>query len=138
MRALAESENTRTRLTRQIEEAKKYGTQNFSKDILSVADILDKAIESIKTDDIEPNSPLASLYNGLKLTEAELQKVLIKNGLKKIDAHGVDFDPNIHEALFEVPGDRHGTVTSVSSVGYMLHGRTIRPAKVGVVKTPDS
>lgn len=138
MRALAEAENTRTRLTRQIEDAKKYGIQDFSKDILEVADILDKAIESVPADDLKGNPPLTSLYEGLKLTEAELQKVMNKNGLQKIDNHGVNFDPSIHEALFEVPGDKHGTVAIVSRVGYMLHGRTVRPARVGVVKAPDS
>ena len=138
LRALAEAENTRNRLTRQVEEAKKFGIQDFSKDVVEVADILDKAIGSVKPEDLKDNSPLGNLFEGLKLTEAELHKVMNKNGLQRIEEEGVTFDPNIHEALFEVPGDKQGTVAVVSRVGYILHGRTIRPARVGVVKAPDS
>ena len=121
-----------------MDEAKKYGIQDFSKDVVEVADILDKAIGSVKPDDLKDNTPLENLFQGLKLTEAELHKVMSKNGLQRIDKEGVTFDPNIHEALFEVPGDKQGTVAVVSRVGYILHGRTIRPARVGVVKATDS
>ena len=138
LRALAEAENTRTRLTRQVEDAKKYGIQDFSKDVVEVADILDTAVGSVKTEDLKDNKPLANLLEGLKITEAELHKVMKKNGLQKIDQDGVTFDPNIHEALFEVPGKKAGMVAVVSRVGYILHGRTIRPARVGVVKATDS
>jgi len=93
---------------------------------------------SVKPDDLKDNTPLLNLFEGLKLTEAELQKVMSKNSLERIGQDGVDFDPNIHEALFEVPGDKSGTVAVVSRVGYTLHGRTIRPARVGVVKSTDS
>ncbi len=138
MRALAEAENTRTRLTRQVEDAKKYGIQDFSKDVVEVADILDTAMGSVKTEDLKDNKPLANLFEGLKITEAELHKVMRKNGLQKIDQDGVTFDPNIHEALFEVPGEKSGMVGVVTRVGYILHGRTVRPARVGVVKATDS
>ena len=140
LRALAETENVRQRMTKQVEEAKLYGIQGFSKDILEVADTLEKATESVPKEELEEhvNPPLSALYDGLKLTEAELQKVFSKNGLKKIDGVGENFDPNFHEALFELPGEKHGTVAVVSRVGYMLHGRTIRAAKVGVVKAPDT
>ncbi len=138
LRALAEAENTRNRLTRQVAEAKKFGIQDFSKDVVEVADILDKAVGSVKDQDLKDNKPLADLYEGLKLTEAELNKVMNKNGLTPIKEDGVIFDPNIHEALFEVPGEKEGTVAVVSRVGYILHGRTIRPARVGVVKATGS
>lgn len=138
MRALAEAENTRTRLTRQVDEAKKFAIQDFAKDVVEVADILDKAVGSVKEEDLQDNTPLVTLFEGLKLTEAELHKVMGKNGLERIDKDGVMFDPNIHEALFEVPGDKHGTVAMISRVGYILQGRTVRPARVGVVKAPES
>ncbi len=138
MRALAETENTRNRLTRQVADAKKFGIQDFSEDVVEVADILDKAVGSVKNEDLRDNKPLADLFQGLKLTEAELNKVMTKNGLQPINQDGVTFDPNIHEALFEVPGDKEGTVAVVSRVGYILHGRTIRPARVGVVKATGS
>lgn len=141
MRALAESENVRTRMKKQVEDAKQFGIQAFSKDILEVADILQKATQSIPESDLEGANvtpSLLSIYEGLKMTEAELQKVLNKNGLKKIDPFGATFDPVFHEAMFEVPGEKPGTVAVVSRVGYTLHGRTIRPARVGVVKAMET
>ena len=140
MRALAETENVRQRMKRQIEEIKLFGIQGFAKDILEVADILERATCSVPKQKLEEdgNPDLVSLYEGLKLTEVELQKVLAKNGLSKIDTLGVTFDPNVHEAVFEVPGDEPGTIAAVSRVGYLLNGRTVRAAKVGVVKASQS
>ncbi len=141
MRALADAENVRNRMKKQVEEAKLFGIQGFSKDILEVADILQKATESIPKSEMEGdevNPSLRSIYEGLRMTEAELQKVLGKNGLTKIEPLGDVFDPTFHEALFEVPGEKPGTVGVVSRVGYLLHGRTIRPARVGVVKSMET
>lgn len=136
MRALAEMENVRQRMQKQIEEARLFGIHEFAKDIIEVADILEKATGSVSKKDLEDNSnlSLASLHEGLKLTEAQLQKVLMKNGLTKVDDVGNVFDPKIHEALFELPGEKPGTVAVISRVGYILNGRTLRAAKVGVVK----
>ena len=140
LRALAEAENVRQRMMKQVEEAKLFGIQGFSKDILEVADILEKATESVPKAELESNSNphLSSLFQGLKMTEAELQKAFSKNGLTKINPVGEVFDPSFHEALFEVPGEKPGTIAVVSRVGYILHGRTIRPARVGVVKESES
>ena len=136
MRALAETENVRQRSIKQVQEVKKFGIQGFAKDLLEVADILEKANESLTEEDLKSGSkPLISLVEGLKLTEAELQKVLKNNGVTKIEAEGVKFDPSLHEALFEVVGDCPGTVAVVSRQGYLLHDRTLRPARVGVVKS---
>lgn len=112
-----------------------FGIQGFAKDLLDVADILEKANSSITEKDLEIESKqFINLVEGLKLTEAELQKVFSKNGLKKIDGKGEKFDPTLHEAMFEVEGDNPGIVAVVSRYGYMLHDRTLRPARVGVVK----
>ncbi len=135
MRALAEAENVRNRMSKQIDDSKLYGIHGFAKDLLDVADILEKANASVSKEDLNSdNKPLVSLVEGLRLTEAELQKVFKKSGVTKFDGEGDKFDPSIHEALFEVPGDNPGTVAVVSRHGYMLHGRTLRPARVGVVK----
>lgn len=134
MRALAETENVRHRMKKQIEETKMFGIQGFAMDILEVADILERAISSVPTNKLKDNIELISLYEGLKLTEAQLQQVLAKNGVTKIDGIGNTFDPKIHEAVFEISGDNPGTVAVVSRVGYLLNGRTVRAAKVGVVK----
>ena len=135
MRALAETENVRLRTSKQVQEVKKFGIHGFAKDLLDVADILEKANESVSTADLKSDNKLmVALVDGLKLTEAELHKVLKKNGVTRMDAEGAKFDPALHEALFEVGGDNPGTVAVVSRQGYLLHERTLRPAKVGVVK----
>ncbi len=135
MRALAEAENVRQRSSKQVQEVKKFGIQSFAKDLLDVADILEKANESVSEEDLKIGSkPLIALVEGLKMTEAELLKVLKNYGVTKITADGEKFDPSLHEALFEVGGDNPGSVAVVSRQGYTLHGRTLRPARVGVVK----
>ena len=119
-----------------VDDAKKFGIQSFSKDIIEVSDILEKAMESVPESELNNNvNPhLSSLVKGLNMTKNELQKVFVKNGLERINPLGELFDPSQHEALFELPGDKPGTVGVVSKVGYLLNGRTVRPALVGVVK----
>lgn len=127
MRALAETENVRQTTRKRVEEAKLYGGQEFAEQIINVADIIEKAKDSIKN-----NLDTEALVEGMKIMEAEVQKIFKKNGLKKLGSVGESFSPSIHEALFEVPGDEPGTVAVVSRKGYMLHNRTLRPAGVGV------
>ncbi|CAH8855066.1 unnamed protein product [Trichobilharzia szidati] len=137
-RALAESENMRKRLTKQIDDAKLFGIQNFCKDLLEVADILTTATESSPQDQLEEgvNPSFANLYNGLKMTEMQLFKVFARHSLVRISPKvGENFDPNLHEAVFQAPveaGKEKNTVAVVTKVGYTLHGRTLRPAFVGV------
>lgn len=136
-RALADGENLRVRLTKQIEDAKLFGIQGFCKDLLDVADVLGKATESVPKDELtEKNPHLKSLYEGLRMTEAQLHKVFKKHGLTSLNPLDEKFDPNQHEALFqqEVEGKKPGTVVVVSKVGYKLHERIVRPALVGVAK----
>uniref|UniRef100_A0A8C3UC91 GrpE protein homolog n=1 Tax=Catharus ustulatus TaxID=91951 RepID=A0A8C3UC91_CATUS len=112
-RALADAENVRQRSQKLVEEAKLYGQWSFCKDLLEVADILEKATEKM-----------------------QIQKVFKKHGLIRLDPVGAKFDPYEHEALFHTPveGQEPGTIALVSKIGYKLHGRTLRPALVGVVK----
>ena len=128
----------RTRLRKQAEDAKLFGIQGFCKDLLEVADILNKAVESVPQDAIkEDNVHLKNLYSGVTMTEDQMQKVFHRNGLYPIKPkEGDSFDPNLHEALFahEVPGKESNTVMAVEKIGYRLHDRTIRPALVGVFK----
>ncbi|XP_068083710.1 grpE protein homolog 1, mitochondrial isoform X2 [Anabrus simplex] len=136
-RALAEGENMRRRLTKQIEDAKLFGIQGFCKDLLEVADILAKATESVPKEEIQDSNPhLKNLYEGLIMTEAQLKKVFQRHGLVPVNPIDEKFNPNLHEALFqqEVEGKEPGTVVVVSKVGYKLHERVIRPALVGVAK----
>lgn len=136
-RALADTENLRQRTQKLVEEAKLYGIQSFCKDLLEVADILEKATQSVPKEEIKDENPhLKNLYEGLVMTEVQVQKVFTKHGLLRLDPVGAKFDPYEHEALFHTPveGKEPGTVALVSKVGYKLHGRTLRPALVGVVK----
>ncbi|XP_030287854.1 grpE protein homolog 1, mitochondrial [Sparus aurata] len=138
-RALADTENLRTRSQKMIEDAKIYGIQGFCKDLLEVADILEKATESVPKEEVTNKNPhLKNLYDGLVLTEVQIQKVFTKHGLVKLNPEGQKFDPYEHEALFHAPveGKEPGSVAIVTKVGYKLHGRTLRPALVGVAKAP--
>ena len=138
---MAEMENVRQRMFKQIEEAKLFGIQSFSKDLLEVADVLNVALVSATADKSEEGGKseaktLSSIIEGLKLTEAQLLKVFKKNGLEQVLPNvGDPFDPSIHEALFQMEGGTAGTVAQISLIGYTLKGRTIRPAKVGVFKS---
>ncbi|KAH0948395.1 hypothetical protein HN011_002397 [Eciton burchellii] len=136
-RALAEGENIRVRLTKQINDAKLFGIQGFCKDLLDVADVLGKATESVPKNEItEKNPHLKNLYEGLVMTEAQLHKIFNKHGLFSLNPLNDKFNPNEHEALFqqEVEGKEAGTIIVVSKIGYKLHERIVRPALVGVAK----
>ncbi|XP_015432485.1 PREDICTED: grpE protein homolog 1, mitochondrial isoform X2 [Dufourea novaeangliae] len=136
-RALADGENLRVRLMKQIDDAKLFGIQGFCKDLLEVADVLGKATESVPKDELNDKNPhLKTLYEGLKMTEAQMHKVFKKHGLVSLNPINEKFDPNQHEALFqqEVEGKEAGTIVVVSKLGYKLHQRVVRPALVGVAK----
>ncbi|XP_069671304.1 grpE protein homolog, mitochondrial [Periplaneta americana] len=137
-RSLADSENMRRRLMKQVEDAKLLGIQGFCKGLLEVADILGKATESVPKEVRESNPHLKNLYEGLIMTEAQLHQVFKRHGLIPVNPIEEKFDPNLHEALFqqEVQGKEPGAVVVVSKIGYKLHERVIRPALVGVAKGP--
>lgn len=99
---MADGENLRNRLTKQIEEAKIFGIQSFCKDLLDVADVLSKATESVPKAEISDRNPyLKSLYEGLVMTEAQLQNVFKRHGLEQVNPLDEKFNPNLHEALFQ-------------------------------------
>ncbi|XP_041368918.1 grpE protein homolog 1, mitochondrial-like [Gigantopelta aegis] len=139
MRSLAETENVRTRMKKQIDDAKQFGIQNFCKDLLDVADVLNHAVDSVPKEEITKKNPhLKSLFEGLIMTESQLQKTFIKHGLQQIIPNkGDKFDPYFHEALFTVPSEEKdsGTIAVLQKIGYTLHDRTLRPALVGVFKS---
>lgn len=134
-RALADGENMRLRLTKQIEDAKIFGIQSFCKDMLPVADTLAIATESVPKEEVTDKNPhLKNLYDGLTMTKASLEQVFKRHGLEVINPLNEKFNPNLHEALFQQPVENvdPNTVVVVSKVGYKLHERCIRPALVGV------
>jgi molecular chaperone GrpE len=137
LRTLAEMENLRRRTDREIADSRIYGVSNFARDILAVADNLERGVSALtaelrgKADD-----GLKALLDGVELTERELHKVLEKYGVKKFEPTGEKFDPNLHQAMFEVPDASRpaGTVAQVVQPGYMIGERMLRPALVGVAK----
>jgi molecular chaperone GrpE len=147
MYALAEAQNVRRRSEEEVQRVHKYASQGFAKDMLDVADNLQIALEAVEKSGavkhMESDTPeakaLKSLYEGLVLTNKLTMSVLTKNNVEKIEALGVKFNPNFHEALFEVPAaDKEpGTVAVVMKDGYMYKDRVLRPSKVGTVKARD-
>jgi len=139
LRSLAEQENTRRIAKRDIEEARNFAIKSFAKSLLDVSDNLTRALDAVPADfraDKEGHPVLATLYEGIQLTDQELAKAFERNGLVKYGQPGELFDPNLHEALFEYadPGKQAGTVGQVMKSGFMLHRRVLRPAEVGVIK----
>ena len=136
LRALAEAENTRRRAERDREDAIKYATTNFARDLLSVSDNFTRALDSIPADLRTAEGPLSALVSGIEATARALQTVFERFGVRPIDAQGQIFNPNLHEVLFEIPGSGApaGTVLQVIERGYTIHDRLLRPARVGVAK----
>jgi molecular chaperone GrpE len=135
LRTLAEMENQRRRAEREIADAKIYGVTSFARDMLTVADNLRRAASSAPPVAREPEgAALKTLIEGIELTERDFLSRLGKYGVQKLEPLGTKFDPNLHEALFEVPGETatNGTVVQVIEDGYTIGDRVLRPAKVGV------
>ncbi|XP_015268131.1 PREDICTED: grpE protein homolog 2, mitochondrial [Gekko japonicus] len=134
-KALADSENVRRRTQKFVEDAKLFGIQSFCKDLVEVADILEKTTEStIEGEYNDPDSALKKICEGLRLVESRLQSIFTKHGLQKMNPIGGKYDPYDHEIVCHVPaeGRKPGTVALVTLNGYKLHGRTVRHAQVGV------
>jgi molecular chaperone GrpE len=137
LRALAETENVRRRAQREREDVQKYAVAGFAKDLLSAADNLRRALDSLPEREAK-DARTKSLIAGVAATERELLAVFERHGLRRIDPKGERFDHNLHEAVFEVDnsGRPQGTIVEVLQPGYLLHDRLLRPAMVGVAKGP--
>lgn len=137
LRAFAEAENIRRRADREIADAKVYGIASFARDVLNVADDLARALAAVdqETKDTAEGA-VKGLIDGLELTERSLLKGLEKHGIRKVEPVGEKFDPNLHQAMFEVPDPTvaTGTVVQVVQSGYVIGDRVLRPALVGVAR----
>ena len=137
LRSLAEMENLRKRTERQVADAREYGIASFARDILAVADNMERALGALDADLREKaDGGTKALLDGVELTERELLKVLEKHGVKKFEPLDEKFDPNLHQAMYEVPDASRpaGTVARVIQPGYMIGERVLRPALVGIAK----
>lgn len=137
LRTLADMENLRKRSEREIADARAYGISGFARDVLTVADNMHRALEAIDPGLRESaDAKVKSLIEGVEMTERELLKTLEKHGVKKFSPQGEKFDPNVHQAMFEMehPELPPGHVAQVMQAGYMIGERVLRPAMVGVSK----
>jgi molecular chaperone GrpE len=138
LRSLAEQENIRAQARRDRDEAVQYAAAGFAGDLLSSIDNLERAIASVP-EDKRLDATVAGLLTGVEATRRALLDAFAKHGLKRLNPIGEPFNPHRHEASFEAPDTQYppGTVTSVIQPGYTHHERLLRPALVGVSKTPD-
>ena len=137
LRTLAEMENLRKRTSREVADARMYGITGFARDVLDIADNLQRALDAVPAEARANADPgLKALIEGVELTERSLHNTLEKYGVKRLDPSGSKFDPNFHQAMFEVPDPSvpSGTVVQVVQAGYTIGDRVLRPALVGVSK----
>jgi molecular chaperone GrpE len=138
---VAETENVRRIGREDVDKARNFGIQSFGKDMLDVADTLEKGIEAFEKlpkADLEDNRAIASIYTGVKMSSNVLQKQLTKHGIEKMDVKvGEQFNPHIHEALFKTPVTDKVPADHISNIlkpGYKLKDRVLRAAQVGVAE----
>ena len=137
LRTLAEMENLRKRTEREVSDARLYGITTFARDILTVADNMHRALNALDAELREQaDSSIKALLDGVELTERELLNVLEKHGVKKLEPIGQKFDPNRHQAMYEVPDASvpTGSVVQVIQAGYLIGDRVLRPALVAIAK----
>lgn len=136
--AKAETQNVRRRMEKDVADARAYAATGFARDILSVADNLARALESIPAD-LREDDKFKNLVAGLEATGREIEKVFGSHGITRIAAMGLPLDPHQHQAMIEMPSAdaEPGTVISELQAGYMIKDRLLRPAMVAVAKKPD-
>lgn len=137
LRLAAEMDNLRKRTEREKAEATLYAATNFARDLLAVSDNLGRALQALPQDERDHAGEVErNLITGVELTERELMNVFQRHGIRKLETLGAKFDPNFHQAIFEVPTAEKppGTVMQEMQAGYAVGDRCLRPAMVGVAK----
>ncbi|MCT7378562.1 nucleotide exchange factor GrpE [Chelativorans salis] len=137
LRLAAEMDNLRKRTQRDVAEARSFGIANFARDMLTVSDNLQRALEAVPAEAREKAEPgLKALVEGVEMTERAMLSALERHGVKRIEPNGEKFDPHFHQAMFEVqnPEVPANTVVQVVQTGYVIGERVLRPAMVGVAK----
>ena len=132
LRALAEAENVRRRAEKEKSDARAYGIEKFARDSLPIADTLGRALGAI-TDDQRADGSFTSFVEGIELTEKELFAVLERNNVQKVGIQGEKFDPNLHQAVAQIPSAiQKDHIAEVFQPGFTLNGRVLRAAMVAV------
>lgn len=137
LRMAAEMENLRRRTAREIKDAKSYAISGFARDMLQVSDNLQRALAAVPEQaEAASDNGLKTLVEGVELTERAMLSTLERHGVRKLEPMGQKFDPNFHQAMYEVPNTDvpNNTVVDVVQPGYVIGDRMLRPAMVGVSK----
>ena len=137
LRLAAEMDNLRRRTEREVKDAKSYSAAGFARDMLAVSDNLRRAIDAIPADVREnADAGLSTLIEGVEMTERAMLTALERHGVRKLEPVGQKFDPNFHQAMFEIPNTEvpNNTVVQVVQAGFTIGERVLRPAMVGVAK----
>lgn len=134
--AQAETQNVRRRMEREIADTRAYAATGFARDVLSVADNLQRALDAIGPE-LREDDKFKGLVGGLEATGRELKSVFERNGITRVDSVGQPLDPNLHQAMMEQPSDQPpGTIVQEMQAGYRIRDRLLRPAMVVVAKVP--
>ncbi len=136
--AQAETQNVRRRLEKDAQDARAYAATGFARDMLSVMDNMQRAMEAIP-EEVKNEEKWGGLIGGIEATARELETVFEKNGVKRVASMGLPLDPNQHQAMVEVPtaDEEPGTIVQEMQAGYVIKDRLLRPAFVGVAKKPE-
>jgi len=137
LRALAETENTRRRAERERTDASLYAVTRFARDMLTIADNFARALSHLPPDVRDAADPqVKAVIEGVEATDRQLLAALANHGVKQIDTSDGKFDPNLHQAIAEVPGEGKpaGSIVNVVQTGYTIGERLLRPAMVTVAR----
>lgn len=135
--ARADIQNVRRRAEKDAADARAYAATNFARDVLSVADNLERGLAAIPAE-LREDDKFKGLVTGLEATGRELEKVFERHGITRIAAMGEPLDPNKHQAMMEMPSDQApGTIVQEMQSGWTIKDRLLRPALVAVAKKPD-
>ncbi|RYC09920.1 nucleotide exchange factor GrpE [Ciceribacter ferrooxidans] len=137
LRLAAEMDNLRRRTERDVKDAKAYAVTGFARDMLAVSDNLRRALEAVSEEArASADAGLSALIEGVEMTERGMLSTLERHGVRKIEPQGQKFDPNFHQAMFEIPNPdvANNTVVQVVQAGFTIGDRVLRPAMVGVAK----
>ena len=134
LRALAETENARRRAEREAAEGRVYAIDRFARDLLTVADNLGRALDTLTPEmKLATDESMRTVLDGVAMTETAMFEVFGRHGLKRVGQKGDKFDPNLHQAVTQIPSDAPaGSIADVFQPGYVLGDRTLRAAMVAV------
>ena len=135
--AAAEQQNTRRRLEKEMADAKTYASAGFARDMLAIKDNIERALAAV-TDELRADQTAANFLAGIEATARELDSVFARNGVERVASKGLPLDPHRHQAMIEIPSDQEpGTIIEEMQAGYVMKDRLLRPALVGVAKSPN-